>query len=270
MTHPMPDAQDRALLKLRGVSHQYLSESGQTVAALASVDLEITRGEVVCIVGPSGCGKTTILNLLAGFITPTEGAVTFRGKPIVGPGAERGVVFQQPNLLPWYTVAENVALGLRIRGIPQAVRQADAARNLELVGLADFLHAKPYELSGGMQQRAQIARALTTDSEVILMDEPFGALDALTREALQADLLEIQRSHRKTVVFITHSVEEAIFLGDRVLVMSPRPGHILLDQPVKLSEAAGRLLGPEMEAMPEFIAIRERISTAIAGTHITQ
>ena len=213
--------------------------------------------------GPSGCGKTTLLKIIAGFLGPTGGTVRYRGAPIHGPGAERGVVFQQPNLYPWFSVRDNVALGMRMRGVGKRERTQKAQGHLDSVGLGDCGDSKPYELSGGMQQRAQTARVLANETDVILMDEPFGALDAITRARLQADLLALQRAQHRTVFFITHDVDEAVFLGDRVLVMSARPGRVVLDQPVDLSGEAGHMLGEEMRRLPEFLELRERIAGAI-------
>lgn len=251
------------VVSLEGVSQRYVTDSGDVVHALAETDLQIPEGQFVCVVGPSGCGKTTLLKIIAGFLEPTGGAARYRGKQIAGPGAERGVVFQQPNLYPWFTVRDNVALGMRMRKVGKKERTQKAQEYLELVGLPDFGDAKPYELSGGMQQRAQIARVLANETDVILMDEPFGALDAITRSRLQGDLLTLQREQHRTVFFITHDVDEAVFLGDRVLVMSARPGRVVLDQDVTLSAGAGRVLGEEMRRMPEFIELRERIAGAI-------
>ncbi|WP_422115753.1 ABC transporter ATP-binding protein [Brachybacterium sp. UNK5269] len=251
------------VVSLEGVSQRYITDSGDVVHALAETDLQIPEGQFVCVVGPSGCGKTTLLKIIAGFLDPTGGTARYRGEQITKPGAERGVVFQQPNLYPWYSVRDNVALGMRMHGVGTKERSAKAQRYLELVGLADFGDAKPYELSGGMQQRAQIARVLANETSVILMDEPFGALDAITRARLQADLLHIQRAENRTVFFITHDVDEAVFLGDRVVVMSSRPGRVVLDQDVELSAKAGRMLGEEMRRLPDFIELRERIAAAI-------
>ena len=258
------NAQDAApLVALDQVSQRYVTDSGDVVHALAETDLEIPAGQFVCVVGPSGCGKTTLLKILAGFLTPSGGRASYRGTEISRPGAERGVVFQQPNLYPWFSVRENVALGMRIRGMKKRDRGEKAQEYLDLVGLGDFGDARPYELSGGMQQRAQIARVLANDSDLVLMDEPFGALDAITRARLQADLLTLQREQHRTVYFITHDVDEAVFLGDRVLVMSARPGRVVLDQEISLSAQAGHQLGEEMRRLPEFIELRERIAGAI-------
>ena len=198
------------------------------VDALGPLDLEVGAGEFVAIVGPSGCGKSTLLSLLAGFQRPTAGAITVDGRPVRAPGPDRGVVFQHPNLYPWLSVRDNVAFGLRMRGVAKRERQAAADAQIARVGLAEFADAPPYELSGGMQQRCQIARMLASEPEIMLLDEPFGALDALTREQMQAELHGIWRESGRTALFITHSVEEAAFLGTRVLVMSERPGRIVL------------------------------------------
>lgn len=254
-------------LSIAGVSHRFLTDKGETVEALGEINLEIPEGQFVCVVGSSGCGKSTLLNILAGFLSPTNGTAKMDGKLISGPSRERGVVFQQPTLFPWLTVRGNVEFGMQLRNVDKATRQATAAEALELVGLADFHEKKPYELSGGMQQRAQIARVFANDPSVILMDEPFGALDAITREKLQNDLLLLSRQKRKTVFFITHSVNEAIFLGDRVLVMSSRPGQVIRDIPIEISTKYGRLLsGSELRDTPEFVELRDLISSSIGET----
>lgn len=250
-------------VELVRVSQRYTTDSGDIVHALADTTLTVEPGEFVCIVGPSGCGKSTLMEVLAGFLRPTGGLARVGGLPVTGPGRDRGVVFQQPNLYPWLTVRRNVELGSKLHGVPAAVRRATAEHFLRMVGLEQFMDRKPYELSGGMQQRCQIARVLANDPEVILMDEPFGALDALTRERLQVELLQIWRERKKTVFFITHSVEEAIFLGTRVLVMSARPGRVILDRRIEISAHAGRPLGAEMRSMPEFVRLRDEVSAAI-------
>lgn len=203
---------------------EYPSKEGP-VHALDSIDLAFGAGDFVCIVGPSGCGKTTLMQTLAGFIRPTSGSVTLAGEPIAGPGPDRGVVFQQPALFPWMTVAQNAGFGPMVRGLG-GERREKVEHYLRLVGLWDFRNRYPYQLSGGMQQRLAIVRALVNDPKVLLMDEPFGALDALTRDQMVRDLQRIWLATRKTVLFITHSIAEAVFLSDRVLVMSPRPGRL--------------------------------------------
>jgi len=248
-------------VELRGVGHVYPSRAGDVVA-LEGVDLLIEPGSFVAVVGPSGCGKTTLLQLVAGFIHPSVGAVSVGGVPVTGPGPERGVVFQHPtSLYPWLSVCRNVELGLRLRRVPRANRRARALAELERVGLADVAERRPYELSGGMQQRCQIARALANDPDVMLMDEPFGAVDALTRERLQDDLRRLWLATGRTVLFITHGVDEAALLGSRVLVMSPRPGRIVDDLELGFSRSAST--NDEIRSDPDFAAATHRIRAAI-------
>lgn len=251
-------------VSVNSLSHSYLSK-GDRVDALADIDFRIGSGEFLCLAGPSGCGKTTLLRLMAGFMTPAEGSITVDGKVVDKPGADRGVVFQQPTLFPWLTVRENVELGPKLRGVDAEQRRADADRYLRMVGLTEFGSRRPYELSGGMQQRCQIARVLTNDPNIILMDEPFGALDALTRERLQNELLEIWRATGKTIVFITHSVDEAVFLGSRVMVMSPRPGRIVLDRPAVFSKPDALIDPTDIRALPAFVALADEVRDAIHG-----
>ncbi len=213
-------------ISIRGVSKTYQSASGMPVLALAPVDVEIKAGEFLVIVGPSGCGKSTLLNILAGFSQPTSGEAFVDGNPIIAPDIDRGMVFQSYALFPWLNVIDNVEFGLERKGVPRSERRVIALEHLRSVGLADFADKHVNELSGGMKQRVAIARAFATEPSVILMDEPFGALDALTRRHLQRQLLQICQAHRRTIVFITHSVPEAIFLADRILVMTARPGMI--------------------------------------------
>jgi taurine transport system ATP-binding protein len=238
---------------------EYPSKEGP-VHALDGIDLAFGAGDFVCIVGPSGCGKTTLMQSLAGFIKPNSGSVMLAGQPITGPGPDRGVVFQQPALFPWMSVAQNAEFGPMVRGIDGAERRGKVEHYLRLVGLWDFRNRYPYQLSGGMQQRLAIVRALVNDPKVLLMDEPFGALDALTREKMQEELHAVWRRTGMTVVFITHSVEEAVYLGTEVVVMSPRPGRILERHKVGFSRAsAERDDIRAIKASPEFIAMREHI-----------
>jgi ABC-type nitrate/sulfonate/bicarbonate transport system ATPase subunit len=254
-------------VELTGVRHRYGGGRRPAVEALGPLDLRIDGGELVAVVGPSGCGKSTLLSLLAGFQRPSEGTVTVDGVPVDGPDPSRGVVFQQPNLYPWLTVRDNVAFGPRMRGADRRARRAVADAHLEAVGLLDFADARPYELSGGMQQRCQIARMLAGEPRLMLLDEPFGALDALTREEMQLELHRIWRGSGRTALLITHSVEEAVFLGTRVLVMSPRPGRIIHDERTPLADEPRE---PSLRAAPELVAFRERISALIRGERIDQ
>ena len=220
-------------LALNGVSLTYATRRGQ-IQALSAVDLHIADGEFVAVLGPSGCGKSTILKLAAGLMAPTSGDIAVAAQPVTGPGRHTGVVFQKPNLLPWKTVLDNVLLPAHTLKLTAAPAKARALQLLELVGLGDFADDYPFELSGGMQQRVGIARMLLHDPELLLMDEPFAALDALSREKLMLELQRIWEQQRKSVLFITHSIQEAVFLADRVLVMSARPGRIVEELTISL------------------------------------
>jgi taurine transport system ATP-binding protein len=254
-------------LKIDNVSLTYPGlRSNEAVVALKGVNLTIESGEFVVALGASGCGKTTLLNLLAGFMSPTAGEITLGGKRIQGPGSDRGVVFQKHALLPWLNVIENTAFGLKLQHVPRAERRERAARNLALVGLQDFHHHMIYHLSGGMQQRVGVARALTCDPAMLLMDEPMAALDALTRESIQELLLKVWEHTHKMFFFITHSVEEALFLGSRLIVMSPRPGRITHTYELDfnrrfLREGNARAI----KSSPDFIEMREIILSIIYG-----
>ncbi|MGW5384893.1 ABC transporter ATP-binding protein [Nocardia sp. NPDC003963] len=234
---------------------------------LAPTDLTVADGEFVCVAGPSGCGKTTLLNILAGFLEPTAGTVRVGGEPVTGPDPARGVVFQQPTLYPWLSVRQNVEFGPRARGVARARRQAEADRLLALVGLDHLGDRRPYELSGGQQQRVQIARVLINDPRIILMDEPFGALDALTREKLQGELLTLWRERRKTVFFVTHSIDEALLLGTRVIVMGTRPGRIIYDEPTAFKAGLDAADFPALRADPGFTAMRDEVARHIYTAH---
>ncbi|RXE56009.1 nitrate ABC transporter ATP-binding protein [Methanoculleus taiwanensis] len=205
----------------------------ESITALREVNLEIRDDELVCFVGPSGCGKTTLLRIIAGLETATTGSVTLDGQEITGPDPKRGMVFQEYSLFPWRTVIDNIAFGLEMQGVPKAERRRIAGEYLTLVGLDRFRDHYPFELSGGMRQRVAIARALANDPDVLLMDEPFGALDAQTRNRMQKELLSIWQQTKKTIIFVTHSVDEAVYLSDRIVVLSGRPGTVreIIDLP---------------------------------------
>ena len=237
------------LLSLRGVTKRFVTSRHNTVA-LDDVSMEITEGEFVCVVGPSGCGKSTLLNMVAGLDRPSAGDVMFDGRPLRSSGAERVVVFQDAALYPWLNVRANVEFGLKIRGVPSKERQVIVDRNLELVNLTGFQNAFVHELSGGMKQRAQLARALAVEPRMLLMDEPFAALDAQTRDVLQAELQEIWQRIGATILFITHNVREAALLSDRVFVMTPSPGRIKAEITVPLQ----RPRNPDTHAVVDFAA----------------
>ncbi len=244
-----------SFVQFAGVSVHY-GTGPSAVRALERADLGFDQGDFVCIVGPSGCGKTTMMQTLAGFLPPTAGVVSLDGRTVTGPGPERGVVFQQPALFPWLTVAANAGFGPRMsgRGDPARVEQW-----LRTTGLWEFRDRYPYELSGGMQQRLAIARALCNEPKVLLMDEPFGALDALTRERMQEELHAVWRRTGMTVVFITHSVEEAVYLGTEVVVMSPRPGRIVSRMPMPFArDHAGEGIRA-VKSRADFVAAREEV-----------
>ncbi len=229
------------------------------VRALAPLSLSFGQGDFVCIVGPSGCGKTTLLQTLAGFLPPSSGRVLVAGEPVTGPGADRGVVFQQAALFPWMTVAGNAGFGPMVRGVGRAERAERVEHWLRLVGLWEFRRRYTYELSGGMQQRLAIVRALCNEPRLLLMDEPFGALDALTREKMQEELHAVWKRNAMTVLFITHSVEEAVYLGTDVVVMSPRPGRIVERIACPFARQAGERDIRAIKSGPDFVQMRERV-----------
>ena len=221
-------------IEIRDVSLIYDTPSGP-VQAIANASIRIASSEFLCIVGPSGCGKSTLLNIIAGFLAPTSGEIRIGGRPVTGHGMDRGVVFQDfAQLFPWRTALGNVAFGLEMKGVGREEREKIALGQLALVKLEKFAHSYPHHLSGGMQQRVAIARALAYNPSVLLMDEPFAALDALTRDAMQRLLAEVWRATRKTVVYVTHNVAEAVYLADRVVVMTPHPGTVKIEVPIRL------------------------------------
>jgi NitT/TauT family transport system ATP-binding protein len=222
-------------IELRNVSLTYDTPSGR-VAGVSDVSFGIEPSEFLCIVGPSGCGKSTLLNMIAGFLKPTGGEIRIGGRPVAGSGLDRGIVFQDfAQLFPWRTALGNVAFGLEMKGMPKAEREQLARRQLALVKLDRFVDSYPHHLSGGMQQRVAIARALAYNPAVLLMDEPFAALDALTRDEMQRLLAEVWRDTRKTVVYVTHNVAEAVYLAYRVAVMTPHPGTVKIEMPIRLT-----------------------------------
>ena len=242
-------------LQFRQMSQHYPGSDGP-VLALDSVDLDLAAGEFVCLLGPSGCGKSTLLNAAAGFVTPSSGSVLFAGEPVRGPSPERGMVFQEYALFPWLDVAANVAFGLEARGEPPERVRARVDHLLERMGLSAFAHRWPRDLSGGMRQRVAIARVLALDPPCLLMDEPFGALDALTRRSLQDELLQLWSELGKTILFVTHSIEEAILLADRIVVMTHRPGRIKADLRTELPH-------PRDPADPRFTSLKLELGALV-------
>jgi NitT/TauT family transport system ATP-binding protein len=249
------------MLTVENLNKTYVSHGSET-PALVDINLRIEEGEFVCLLGPSGCGKSTLLKIIAGLIPASSGRIAINGKAVSGPGPERAVVFQDYALFPWMTVRDNVEFGLEARRLPAAERREVSSRLLKVVGLSDFAERFPHQLSGGMKQRVSIARALAVDPSLLLMDEPFGALDAQTRHLLQDELLRIWRQYRKTVVFVTHSIEEAIYLSDRIVVMTARPGRV--KQIVMIPEARPR----EMASID--MNQRQREVRAVLGEEIAR
>jgi NitT/TauT family transport system ATP-binding protein len=243
-------------IAVRDLRLEYQGQGG-VHTAVDELSLDILSKEFLCVVGPSGCGKSTLIAAIAGFLKPRAGTLTLNGRAISGPGADRGVVFQEYALLPWKTVIDNVALGLKFKGVPRAERLAAARHYLEITGLAGADQKYPHELSGGMKQRAAVARTLANEPEVMLMDEPFAAVDAQTRLTLQEELVRIWERTRVTVVFVTHAVEEAVFLGDRVAVLTNGPGRVkeIIDIPIERE----RRNWQTMNADPQFAALRDRV-----------
>jgi NitT/TauT family transport system ATP-binding protein len=243
-----------------GVTKSFPVRDAAELTAVSEVDLEIAGGEFAVLVGPSGCGKSTLLDLLAGLTTPTSGRILLDGRDVTGPGLDRGIVFQQYALLPWRTALGNIEFGLEATGVPRRERAERARHYLDLVGLAGFESRHPHELSGGMRQRVAIARSLAYDPQVLLMDEPFAALDAQTRESLQDELLRIWARTGKTIVFITHGIDEAVYLGQRVAVLTSRPGRIKKVVPIELGE---RTAADDARSSPQFARYRHEIWTSL-------
>jgi len=231
------------------------ARDGSSFFALSDIDLTVERGELVTVVGPSGCGKSSLLMLIAALQRPTAGTIRLNGIPVTKPGPDRAFVFQDFALLPWRSVLSNVELGLELKGVAAAERRARAREHIAKVGLRDFEHHFPHQLSGGMRQRVGIARALCVEPEILLMDEPFGALDAQIRQLMAVELLKIWERDRKTIVFITHDIDEAVYLADRVFVMSTSPGRVI----ATIEVALPRPRSLDVRSRPEFAAYRDRI-----------
>ncbi|MDR1955054.1 MAG: ABC transporter ATP-binding protein [Candidatus Methanoplasma sp.] len=255
-----PESPAAALINIKNLRKVFKRDETETVV-LENFSLEIGKGELITLVGPSGCGKTTILRLIAGLTEPTSGEVTINGKPCTVPGADRGMVFQDFALFPWRSVRKNVEFGLEIAGVPKEERREKAEKYIKLAGLEKFIDARVHELSGGMKQRVGIARALVGHPDVILMDEPFGALDAQTRNIMQVQLLKILEKTDQTIIFVTHSVDEAVFLSDRIIVLTKRPASIIeiIDIPWPR---------PRDRADPEFTALRKKILTELEEENV--
>lgn len=238
-------------IEIRNAGKSFI-QNGKEFTALENVNLDIEKGEFICLLGPSGCGKSTLLNAIAGFDPVNHGSIKIDGKEVTEPSTRNVTIFQNYGLLPWRTVEKNVELGLEPKGIPKEERKAIAEKYLELVGLSDFGKSYPRQLSGGMQQRVAIARALAVDPDILFMDEPFGALDAITRMKLQDDILEVCLKEKKTIIFVTHDIEEAVFLADRIVVMTPNPGKVKSVVTVPLGRHRDRTSG-------DFLQIRDKI-----------
>lgn len=249
-------------IQMRNVNKQFVVKK-QTFQALHSVDLAIGNGQFVSVVGPSGCGKSTILRILAGLETASSGEVLVDDAPVVGPGADRGMVFQSYTLFPWLSVRENIQFGLKLKGIPLTIRRKIADRFIELIRLERFATAYPNQLSGGMKQRVAIARALAANPKVLLMDEPFGALDAQTKMDMQEMLREIWQTEKTTVVFITHDIDEAIYLSQRVVLMASNPGRIVAEYDVELPNERDLLT----RELPAFLALKRELVQKLKHEH---
>lgn len=269
LASPTATVADDALISLENIDLTYDGDGGIPFQALHDIDLNLNSGDFVCAIGPSGCGKTSLLRVLAGYERPTHGTVTVDGRPHTKPNADVGVVFQQPNLFPWLTIEKNIDFGPRMKGIDAHERKQRVSRFLEMVGLLDAAKKLPHQLSGGMKQRAAIARALAADPKVILMDEPFGALDAFTRESMQLSLHDIWRKTHKSIFFITHDVEEALLLSTRIILMCANPGRIIEDLPNPFSAQLSDTPPSSLRLSKDFIARREYLVQRIreSGGH---
>lgn len=250
-------------LAINNLSMRFELPNGDHVQALQDVSIDLKAGELLSVLGPSGCGKTTLLNIVAGFLAPTSGELILNGHKVTGPDAERGMVFQQGALFEWMSVRDNVGFGPSMKGTPKAEKDETVDHLLDVVGLQDFKEKAVYELSGGMQQRVALARCLANDPDVILMDEPLGALDALTREKMQSLVLKLWKETGKTIILITHSVEEALLLGERLIVMAPRPGRIHTEYRLPFADLGVDADLREVKKHPDFGPKREEILNMI-------
>jgi NitT/TauT family transport system ATP-binding protein len=255
------DSIEETFISLENVTKTFATPRG-AITVLSKISLQVKKGKRLCIVGPSGCGKTTILNLISGFLNPTSGSVKVGGRPVTGPGPDRAVVFQKDSVFPWLTVRQNLEYGPRVQGVPRREWADRIDAYLRQVGLQEFANHYPKQLSGGMRKRVDIARAYANKPDILLMDEPFGSLDVMTKESMQKDLLELSYRDRKSLIFITHDIEEAVFLGDEVLVMTHRPAIIQtrIDVPFPIPREVSLKLEPEFQEM------RKTIDAILKGT----
>jgi len=258
------EARAGALIEIASVAKTYHTRDGEVVQSLRSIDLAVGDGEFLVVVGPSGCGKTTLLKMIAGLLTPSEGEIRVAGRVVTKPHRDVGIVFQNALLLPWRRVLDNVMMPVEVKGLPRDLYRKRALDLLKLVGLQGFEQKYPWQLSGGMQQRVSLCRALVHDPKIVLMDEPFGALDAMTRERMSVELERVQRETGKTILLITHSIPEAAFLADRVVVMTPRPGGIAAIYPVSLPRPRSLAL----LADPAFIELTQKIRAHFSESNI--
>jgi NitT/TauT family transport system ATP-binding protein len=258
-----PSVNGAAHIVIDGVSHEYRPARGRSVLALDNVSLSVRDREFVALLGPSGCGKSTLLYLVGGFLPVEAGTIVVEGQPVAGPGPDRGIVFQHFALFPWKTVLQNVLYGPEKLGLPKDERERRARDFIDLVGLAGFEDSYPSQLSGGMKQRAAIARTLAVDPRILLMDEPFGALDAQTRSLMQDELLRIWQRSRKTVIFVTHDVQEAVFLAERIAVMSARPGRVK-----EIVEVGFDKNDPDLLRTPQFLEMVDHVWNLVRGEAI--
>jgi ABC-type nitrate/sulfonate/bicarbonate transport system ATPase subunit len=257
------ESADQTLISLENVTKTFSTPSGK-ITVLSDITFAVKRGRTLCIVGPSGCGKTTILNLISGFLTPTSGIVKINGRPVKGPGPDRAVVFQRDSVFPWLTVRQNLEYGPKVRGVPRRQWAQRIDEYLEKVGLKDVGNHYPKQLSGGMKKRVDIARAYANKPEILLMDEPFGSLDVMTKELMQKDLIELSYKEQKSLIFITHDIEEAVFLGDEVLVMTRRPPNI--KKRIEVPFPKPRNIDLKLE--PGFQAMRKEIDAILKGREL--